>query len=262
MTTENATLVPAAPATPAAAPSTPAPELNVTPGQPAAPVAEPAPLSIDAPPEETLEVAGVTYEPTGDPVLDLALDFVGRMGFKPEHPAMQAASEGKFDLLKAEMKKLGDKANGWEKFVAAGEAAYKNGLSAKETAAAKTREAVMSVMGDEPTWTAVQAWAAANADPAEKVAVNAGLAAGGVQAKAMALYLKQCFDNAGGKSAGVERGASPVRSQTNAAPGSSALSPRAYVQEVQALRAKLVGRDVESSAEYQALQSRRMAWRG
>lgn len=256
---EAATLVPAAAATPVEGQPTPAPAPAPVAPPPAAPE---APLSIDAPAHEQLSAEPVTYDPSGDPVLDLALDFVGRMGFRPEHPAMEAAAEGNFDLLKAEMKKLGSKAAGWEKYVAAGERAYQATQESKANAVQETRTAVMSVMGDEQTWSAVQAWAAANADPKEKVAVNAGLAAGGVQAKAMALYLKQCFDNAGGPKAPAPQGANPVANQVTGAPGSTALSPRQYVNAVQELRGKYPGRSVEELAEYRSLQQRRSMWRG
>jgi hypothetical protein len=258
MTTESTTLVPVAqnPA-PIAAP-VPAPAVdNAPPAQPA--TGEPAPLSLDPAPAPA--PGPVTYDPTGDPALDLALDFVGNLGFGPDHPAMAAASEGNFELLRAEMKRLGDKAKGWEKFVAAGEAAYANQKSQKESAAEKTRAAVMSVMGDEATWASVQSWAAENADPAEKTAVNAAFAAGGVQAKAMALYLKQCYDNAGG-SRSKPQGASMVQQQTSTSPGTAALSPRAYVAAVAELRARNMGRDIDDSAEYAALRARRAAWRG
>ena len=94
MTTESGT--PAAPA-PAAPPATPAP--GTPPAAPApAPAAPAAPSPVDIPTAPAAPPA-VSFEPTGDTGLDMALAFAAKNGFGPEHPAIKQAQSGDFTAL-------------------------------------------------------------------------------------------------------------------------------------------------------------------
>ena len=226
------------------------------------PAPKPAlPIEEKAPEQKPVDgVVPIVYEASGDVALDMALEFVGKFGIGPNDPAMQAAADGNFALLEAKLAGLGDKAKGYEKFIALGKSAHAATEAKAKEAAAKNAEGIYSVVGGPDQWKAIKEWAGKNAEPAEQSVVNAALNAGGMQAKAMAHYLATLYEKAGNVTV---RGKSAV--DTNAANGgagnSGALSPRAYTQEVDALRKKLGG-NFEGSPAYRQLQQRRNAWRG
>lgn len=246
-------------------------DLNLpTPGAPAAPVVPPAtppaapdPLTIEAPAEPVVPVVEATpeftYAPSGDAGLDLALDYVGKLGFGPTTDAIKAAEAGDFSQLEAALKAMGDKAKGWEKILAVGKAGFAALDTQSKEHAAKAIERVHSAVGGPEQWKEVQAWAGQNASPDEKAAVNAALRAGGFVAEAVAKalaakYMAQPTTSRQGRAAVVPGAA-------NGSVGSDALSPRAYTDAVTKLRAELHG-NLDGNPKYLALQARRRAWRG
>ena len=229
---------------------------KVEPTVPANPLTlDPATPAVTTPPAG--EAVEFEYTPTGDPGLDLALDFVGKQGFGPDHPAIKAAQSGDFAVLDAALKAKGDSAKGYEKFVALAKQSFETGKAKRAAAEADAIKVVHEAAGGEANWKAVQAWAAANADPAERAQINAALAAGGLTAKFAVQGLVALFGQAQ-KSAPP---ASAVKPGAGAAPAATGhLTSREYSAEVQKLRNTL-GTKLESSAEYKALVSRRQAAR-
>ncbi len=250
--TLEATTTPAAPAAPAAtAPAAPA----AAPAAPQVPAASAPAAAV----EQGAFGPSQSYEPTGDAGLDLALSFVGKAGLAADHPAMVAAAQGDFSILKAELAAKG--VAGWEQHVALGEAWFARDAASKEAAAAATSDMVVQIAGSAEDWQAAADWASVNADQNEKDAINTALAAGGLQAEMAAVWLMHTFRSAPGTS---YQGKSAV--SANAAPaspgqGAGPLDPSSYGLEVAKLRAKL-GSRMEGSPEYGALQKRRMAFRG
>jgi hypothetical protein len=198
----------------------------------------------------------VAYEPTGDVGLDMALDFIGKAGISVEHPAMKAAQAGDFALLKATLAQKG--IQGWEQFVALGEAAYTK-VTAEQAAKEKaSREAIIKEAGGEVEWQAIQKWAGANATPEEKAQINKMLGEGGVAAKSAIKYLVDVYNKANNV---VKEPLNPLANAGANAPSSNGpLSSSEYVKEVAALNRKLGGR-MEDSKEYSTLQQRRLASR-
>lgn len=249
---------PAAPATPINAPEGTQP-VGTAPqpaSEPAAPLSLGEPAAPATPEPEAAGTQPVVYDPTGDPGLDIALDFLGKLGLGPEDAAIAAAARGDFAALEAKLKGMGEKAKGFERYLELGKAAY-----AKEAAAAKAkadadRAAVISAVGDEKTWTAVQTWAAANAEPAEREAVNAALAAGGIAAKAVAKYLHDLWK----ASPAAVITPAPVTQHAGAGAANGALDPASYKAEVAKLYAAKGGR-IDGTPEYADLQRRRAAYR-
>lgn len=202
----------------------------------------------------------VSYEPTGDVGLDLALDFVGKAGIGIDHPAMKAAQDGDFSILKATLAAKG--VQGWEQFVALGEAAYTRTKEAEKANSAKIAALVHEAAGGPEAWAEVQKWAAANATQEEKAEINALLNKGGLAAKGAVQYLVGAYNRA----TNVE--ATPADPVARAGRGggvptgdNAPLSPRAYSDAVAQLNARLGGR-LEGSPEYAKLQARRQAFRG
>ena len=106
----------------------------------APPVADPLDLTKPTAPAAT---PAAEFEPTGDPGLDLALEFFASKGIGADHKALLAAQKGDFALLEATLSVMGDKAKGWEKFLALGKRSYetvKTQAEAKVTAAKKDIE--------------------------------------------------------------------------------------------------------------------------
>lgn len=237
--------------------------------------ATPAPIALDDGPADDDEgladqspqtahtdAEGVTtysFEPTGDAGLDVALDFVGKLGFSLEHPAMVKAGEGDFNDLRVELAKLGDKAAGWEKMVALATQAYERKTAEANQAADAIEQSVLKTVGGAEAWSEIQAWASANADPKEKAEINAMLRAGPVQARAAAQLLMQAYNQAGGTVVTPAAAARNAGANTRAAAGP--LSPREYLSAVDELYAKL-GSRMDDSAEYAALRARAAAFRG
>lgn len=254
----NAPAAGAAPSDTPAAGVAPAAPINDPAAQPVVPPAATPPTPPATPPAAPAEpaVEVVEYEPTGNAGLDLGLKFIGKLGFGPEHPAVQAAGTGDFSKLEAELAKLGDKAAGWQDILAVSKVAYSQMDADSKAAHEKTMGKINAVTDGE--WDKAKEWAAAKAEPAEKEAINAALAAGGIQAVAMAQYITTLYR----KSDSYTTQGKPAVPPTSAAGTAvnDALSPKQYVDEVRKLAAR--GGVYEGSKEYAALQQRRQAWRG
>lgn len=262
----------AAPAAPPVATNTPAtPPLGIDPNTP--PVTPPAtppagdgtPPALDigdpTKPEEGTPPASseveFEYAPTGDAGLDLALEFVGKLGYGPQHEAIVAAQKGDFSVLEAALKAQGDKAKGYDRFLTLAKQSFERGTEKAKSAEAETRKVVYEAAGGEKAWNDIQAWAAANADPEEKEQINAMLKAGGLQARLAVQGLAQLY-NAQLQTKPPAAALKPGASTTPASAG--ALTAAEYAREVQSLRAKL-GASFDTSPDYAALQARRRASR-
>lgn len=216
------------------------------------------PVAVPAGPAVAVD-GGVEFEPTGDVGLDMALAFIGKQGIAADHPALKAAEQGDFSILKATLAQKG--APGWEQFVALGEAAYARTTAENAKKAEASREAVYKAAGGKDEWSAIQAWASTNATPDEKTQINALLNQGGLAAKGAVRYLAEAYGRANNVT--VE----PRDAQGQAVRGglpnvaNAPLSSREYSEAVRQLNAKLHGR-IEGTQEYAKLQARRAAYRG
>lgn len=244
MTTENTNVEDNKPATP---PVTLDGE-GTKPATPAAPAGDKPADTGDKPAEP------IVYEPSGDAGLDMALAFIGKQGLAGDHPAVQAAANGDFSMLKATLAQKG--VQGYAEFIALGEEAYKRQTEKATAAAEATRKAVYDVAGSPEDWAAVQKWASENATPEEKAELNAQLNAGGLRAKAAATYLVNAYNKAGNV---IQDPAEVLKPSAKPnAGGEALLTAREYASEVAKLNAKLRGR-LDGSPEYEALQRRRGA---
>lgn len=262
MTTEAT--APAATATPGAtgAPAGTAPNAAADAAALAAQAANPAAdLSIGEAPaaegtESTSTEGVVEYTPTGDAGLDLALEFVGKLGIGADHPAMKAADKGDFAMLEGLFAGMGDKAKGYQKYLALAKQSREAVTKTASEKTAKDKALVHEAVGGPKEWAAISAWAGKNAEPHEKEAVNQALKAGGLTAKVMAQWLATQYAKASGTTvqpaAAVKGNAAPTPT------GTGPLTAAAYATAVQALRQK-VGYNIDSHPEYQALRARRSA---
>ena len=248
---------PAAPTTPAATPAAPAvPATPVT--IPAAPVVTVAAVPTEPTTPAAEELVPVVYEKTGDVGLDYALNFVGNLGFGPEHPAVQAAMTGDFTLMQAQLATLGAKAAGYQDVVALAEQAYKNTVAKQQANEAALGQMAHQAAGGPERWAQVQAWASTNADPTEKQAINAALAAGGAQAKMALNYLVQCYNKSAGSTQEPASAVNPNASRASGN-GNAPLTAKAYAEAVQELSRQAGGRDIADNPAYKALQAQRLA---
>lgn len=200
----------------------------------------------------------VAYEPTGDVGLDMALDFVGKAGVGIDHPAMVAAQQGDFALLKATLAQKG--VAGWEQFVALGEAAYEKVAKDNKAKADAARDAIYKEVGGEESWLEIQKWAGANATAEEKAEINKLLGQGGLAAKGAVKYLADAYAKAGNV---TREPANPLADagRANGGGANAPLNSADYSAEVAKLHRKLGGR-MEDSREYASLRQRRAAYRG
>ena len=205
------------------------------------------------------ETQEVKFEPTGDPGLDLTLSFLGRLGFDIDHPAMQSAGKGDFDLLKAELALLGDKARGWEQILAIGEAAYTKQQEAFKQRAEKDAAAMAEAAGGVEQWNKIKEWAGKNAEPEERTQINFALKQGGMVGQAMAAFLANQYATATGV---TERGRTAINENAGVTTvKNSSLSPAEYAKGINELK-KQYGSQFANTTEYLELQARRRAYRG
>jgi hypothetical protein len=223
-----------------------------------APVVETS-LELEDPKVEGAAAEG-EFESTGDPAMDLALEFITGLGISMADPAILAAEKGDFSALEAKLKGLGDKAKGWEKRIAIGKSYIDR--QAKEAAgkAEKDAAAVHNAVGGKEQWLTIKAWAVqATADsPEERKQVNAALAQGGKAAEAMAVYLAGKFQKSTGTVVKPAAKIVPGQRQTPASDGP--MTQKAMMAKVQELR-KSLGHNFENSSEYKALVAQRTAAR-
>lgn len=259
MTEQVAAQSQAVPGITSAAPEAGAPA--AAPVAPAAPVVAALTVPDEPAPAPDLDTSvQFDYDPTGDAGLDYALGYIGRLGYGTDHPAVAACRAGNFGLLKAELAGLGPKAPGYAEVIALAEQAYANNVKTAGEKDAKLGEYCVSAAGSPENWQAVQGWASANADPAEKQQINAALAQGGLMAEAAVNMLVQLYSKSNTL---PQEPASAVRSDANgtAPSGGGALTAAQYGAAVAALSRANGGRDMTNSQEYVSLQTRRLQGR-
>ena len=236
----------------------------VTPPVVAAPVVEAvvAPVVLEetvVPPvvEQKAPVADaagiVTYEPTGDPGMDMALEFAGNLGIGMDHPAMVATGTGDWSLLEAHLATLGDKAKGFERMVALAKDADGRLTKGREDTAAKITAAIGGVLGD--TQADVMAWASAEASPEEKGEINAMLRGSPVQARAAAMLLQALYNKAGGTTI-TPKSAIGDASGTTPSQGDTSRLTRQQFAEMAGKLNRVHGASYQSTSEYAALSRR------
>lgn len=254
---------PAQPTAPAAPVSL---NINAAPATPAAPAApaeiKPADVKV---PEPTADDGVKPYEYAevpDDPGLNYALKFVGKLGYSPDHPAMQAAlKSGDFALLEAELAQKGDKAKGFEQVLKLARQSWDREVARAGAEAKATTDAVMSVVGGPEQWGEIRDWAGKNAEPHEKETINKMLNSGDpFMAKMAAQFLQASYAQSQG--AVIEpKEAAAVRPANSASSAQGALSPEQFQAEIGKLM-KTYGSNIGDRPEYKALVTRRTAYRG
>lgn len=189
------------------------------------------------------------YNPTGDPGLDVALAFIGNLGFSAENEAVQAATRGDFGPIKAAMEVLGSKAAGHEKYLALAQAAFEARTKAKKEQTERDEQAVYQAVGGKEAWDAIAAFTKANADEGEKKAIQAALAAGGLQAQSMALLLQRAYRKANPTTPNL------AKAEASGAGGGGAkkMTTAEYAAAVRKIAANTRG-PIDNNPEYLALR--------
>lgn len=253
---EGAAAPASAPAAPAPAPAAPAPA-------PAAPAPAPVPTPASFAPAPAPAAPGapdkgvvVEYTPTGDHALDLALHFIGGLGFGPERPEMQAAMRGDLGPLSKSLEALGDRARGFERYVSAAKASFDAKVEREKGAQEAVTKLAVEEAGSIERWNSIHKWASEVADPGEKVQIDSALKAGGQAARAMVKYLSDLYAQSGLDKAPAK---SPLKAgAAGAAPDSEALTAAEYQAEIRKLRTKY-GNRLDEQPEYKELTRRRLA---
>lgn len=252
----------------AAPPAAPAPvllDINPAPTPVApAPTPEIKPADVKVPePKAADGVQPYEYaEVPDDPGLNMALKFVGKLGYSPDSPAMQAAlKSGDFTLLEAEMAQMGDKAKGFEQVIKLAKQSWDREVARAGAEAKATKDAVLSVVGGEEQWGQIRDWAGKNAEPHEKETINKMLNSGDpFMAKMAAQFLHTSYAQSTG--AVIEpKEAAAVRPANSASPAQGALSPSQFQDEIGKLM-KVYGSNIGDRPEYKSLVARRTAYRG
>jgi hypothetical protein len=204
----------------------------------------------------------VTWEKTGDAVLDMALGFLGQHGYSHHHAAVQAALGGDFSLLEAEL--AGKGVQGWQQYVQLGKDAFARGQEQAKAVNERIKAQCLAASdGNQQLWDDARSYLSEHADPDEKTAINSALAKGDIVSEAMAHYMVHLFRNASGVTVAPQSGViDPASATTKTASGTSPLSPMEYGRAVQDLARKIGSGKLAASPEYAALQRRRGAYRG
>src|SRR5690606_14723491 len=221
-----------------------------TPAAAAAPAVEvPAAVKGDA---EVLDAAG--YAPAdNDPGLNYAMKFLASNGFNADNPAVAAAFDGDFSLLKAELAQKG--LAGWEQALGLAEQSYERHTKELDAKAGKVGEIVTGLAAEMGVdWEQAVQHVANAAKPEEKTALNS-LLSDPATAHIAAHYITSAFINGGDTE--IEPAARPVDAAVGAVngPAGGALSRREYNAELGKLRTSL-GDAYMDSPQAQALYRR------
>lgn len=224
-------------------------------GEPAAKV-ETAGLSFEKPAAPAPQDAIVEYNPTGDAGLDLALEFIGKLGIGPDREDMKAATQGDFSKLRETLKGLGDKAKGYERYVALAEGVHQRRNADRTASETKTLAAIHESVGGKANWDAIHAWVAQEASEEQKQEITAAFRAGALPAQAMASQLAALYQQSGQSRLPAK---SAVKDTAGGVPASSgALSPEEFKSEVRKLYAKY-GYGAQNRPEWADIVARRQA---
>ena len=230
----------------------------MTPPAPPAPsvlLGDPADATPPAPnPNTANEFA---YDSTGDAGLDYALNFVGKLGYGDTHPAMLAAQKGDFSLIRAELATKG--VAGSDAVLALAEQAYTRFAAEDAKKATELSGFAAQAAGSAENWAVVRTWAAAEATPQEKAQVNAAIAQGGLVAQGVIAQLVNLYQQKHTLPKDAASVAKPGE-VGGSAPTTGPMTAQAYAQAVEQLRQKY-GNNTDSTPEYSALQSQRLAAR-
>jgi len=195
------------------------------------------------------ETVQYEYSPTGDPGLDVALGFIGRLGLSAETDEVQSAMRGDFAPIKAKLAAMGSKAKGFESHVALAEAAFTARTNAAKAKVARDEEAVYLAVGGKEMWDKVAAYAKANADEGEKAHIEAAMKAGGMQAQGVATLLLKAYQRAHPSTPRIAKeGASGAGGVS-----SGNMTAREYAAKVKELRGKISG-PMDTNPAYLALR--------
>lgn len=239
----------AAPAASVAVDETGATGKKVPAATPQAPVVAPAAKDDAA----VLEGAGFAVV-ENDPGLNYAMKFLAGNGFDAANPAVAAAFDGDFSLLKAELAQKG--IAGWEQALGLAEQSYERHVKSNEAKAAEVGTIVTDLAAAQGVdWEQAVAHVASTASPAERTAIN-GLLADPATAHIAAQFITGAFINGGNteiEPAARATGASV--SATGLQGGGGQLSRKEYTAEMGKLRATL-GDDYINSPQAQALYRR------
>lgn len=202
----------------------------------------------------------ITYEPTGDAKLDVALAFFGKAGLDADNPAIQAAVNGDFSLLAAALEEKG--IAGWQSHLALAKEAHEKFKGEREAGEAKIVEAVTGALEkagySTEQWGEAIGWARENAEPEELSALNEMLGKP-FTAKIAVQYLTGLHRDASGVEYAPAKGAvkEDAGSRVTAGPDTTPISRVQFAQEAEKLARKYGGSAYMNSPEYKALVKRR-----
>lgn len=198
----------------------------------------------------------ITFEKTGDIGLDLALEYFGKLGIGPDSAEFDQASQGNFQYLEAKLAAMGDKAKGWEQYVALGKEAHTRAEAKSKEEFAKLEKTVHEAVGGEDTWKALKQFATTTMKPEQLTELKAALNTGGLVAVATAQYLHRAALASQGTTvpgaAAVIADANPSAQLANLQP----LTREAWRAEYKAGVAKHGINGFAKTPEYAALQQR------
>lgn len=201
---------------------------------------------------EVLDKAG--YAPVeSDPGLTYAMKFLATNGFNADHPAVDAAFNGDFAMLKAELAQKG--LPGWEQALGLAEQSYdrhSKDNEAKADAVGKLVTGVAESMGVD--WEQAVAHVGKSASAEEKDALNT-LLGDPKTAHIAARFISGSFIESGDSEIEPAVRATGAETSAHAGPAGGALSRAEYTAEMGKLR-KTLGDDYVTSPQAAALYRR------
>lgn len=190
----------------------------------------------------------------GDPGLNYAMKFLAGNGFNADNPAVAAAFEGDFSLLKAELAQKG--IAGWEQALGLAEQSYGRHVKSQEERADAVG-AIVSEFAEQQgvDWEQAVAHVAGSAKPEERTALNQ-LLADPATAHIAAGYITSAFINHGDTEIEPAARATGSNVTTPRVSGGEPLSRREYTAELGKLRQQLGDDSYMQSPQAQALYRR------
>lgn len=202
--------------------------------------------------DDVLDKAGYALA-ENDPGLNYAMTFLATNGFNADNPAVEAAFDGDFSLLKAELAAKG--IGGWEQAVGLAEQSYGRHVDAAKATEAKVGEVVTGVAEKAGVdWEQAIAHVGKTASADERTAINQ-LLSNPATAHIAAQFITGSFIDSGDVEYNPAARAVSDGAQAHQGAQGGALTRAEYTTEMNKLR-KTIGEDYMDSPQAQALYRR------
>lgn len=208
---------------------------------------------------DKVDDAKVKFEMTNDPGMNLALNWISKLGYSPDNELVKLAFDGDFSALRADLAGRTD-SQGYSEYLSIAENFYKRNFESEVEKLVQKEKKIFEIAGGEEAWGEIRAWVKGNSTQEEVDVYNQMIDHSPLQAAIVTEYLSNKFRSE--SNADFEPVSKVVtNTATNSNGTKYALSPQDYQREINELSKRIGSHNVDRSPEYAELRKRRSAYR-